>query len=89
MLDEETTLRTKAERAVATRLQGSCQVPLAVYAVVQENRLHVTGLVGTPDGLSVLRSEAEGEPSRVDDLSATVAEQLLEQGADKIIASLS
>lgn len=89
MLDEETALRTRAERAVATRLQGSCQVPLAVYALMIEGQLKILGLVGTPDGLTILRSEADGDPSRVDDLSAAVADDLLEQGADKIIAALS
>ena len=49
----------------------------------------MTGLVGTPDGLSVLRSEAEGYSSEVDYLAARVAEHLLEQGADQIIASLA
>ena len=89
LLDPETALRTTAERSVATRLQGSCQVPLAVYAVVQDGRLSITGLVGTPDGLTVLRSEAEGSTTAANYLAARVAEQLLEQGADRIIASLS
>jgi len=89
LLDPETALRTRAERSVATRLQGSCQVPLAVFATAKDNHLQVTGLVGTPDGLSVLRSEAEGFSSEVDYLAARVAEHLLEQGADQIIASLS
>jgi hydroxymethylbilane synthase len=89
LLDPETALRTRAERAVATRLQGSCQVPLAVFATTKSSHLQVTGLVGTPDGLSVLRSEAEGYSSEVDYLAARVAEHLLEQGADQIIASLS
>jgi len=89
LLDPETALRTRAERSVATRLQGSCQVPLAVYATVNDNRLHIAGLVGTPDGQSVLRSEAEGYPGEVDYLSTLLAEHLLEQGAGAIIASLS
>jgi hydroxymethylbilane synthase len=89
LLDPETALRTRAERSVATRLQGSCQVPLAVFATTTSSHLQVTGLVGTPDGLSVLRSEAEGYSSEVDYLAARVAEHLLEQGADQIIASLS
>lgn len=89
LLDPETALRTRAERSVATRLQGSCQVPLAVFATTKSSHLQVTGLVGTPDGLSVLRSEAEGFSSEVDYLAARVAEHLLEQGADQIIASLS
>ena len=88
LLDSQTALRTHAERAVATRLQGSCQVPLAVYAVIENGRLHISALVGTPDGLTVLRSEVEGDPAEVESLSAKVAQDLLEQGADKIIAAL-
>ena len=89
LLDPKTALRTPAERAVATRLQGSCQVPLAVFATMKRSQMKLTGLVGTPDGLSVFRSEAEGFSSEVDYLAARVAEHLLEQGADQIIASLS
>jgi hydroxymethylbilane synthase len=88
LLDHETALRTRAERAVATQLQGSCQVPLAVYARMQEGQLHISGLVGTADGLTILRSDIAGAPADVDQLSANVAEHLLGQGADKIIASL-
>ena len=62
---------------------------MAVFATTKSSHLQVTGLVGTPDGLSVLRSEAEGYSSEVDYLAARVAEHLLEQGADQIIASLS
>jgi hydroxymethylbilane synthase len=89
LLDPDTALRTRAERTVATRLEGSCQVPLAVFATLNDSQLHVSGLVGTPDGRSVLRSEAEGYSTEVDYLAARVAEHLLEQGADKIIAALS
>jgi hydroxymethylbilane synthase len=89
LLDADTALRTRAERAVATQLQGSCQVPLAVFAVTENDHLHISGLVGTPDGLTVLRSEAEGSQSEVDSLATKVARDLLAQGADEIIAARS
>ena len=89
LLHPDTALRTQAERSVATLLQGSCQVPLAVFAQTSDSQLNITGLVGTPDGQTVLRSEISGEATQVDCLSAKVAEDLLRQGADQIIASLS
>jgi hydroxymethylbilane synthase len=89
LLDDDTALRTRAERAVATRLQGSCQVPLAVYADLSGGRLTITALVGTPDGTTVVRSGVEGRPADVDELAETVALDLLGQGADRIIAALS
>jgi hydroxymethylbilane synthase len=89
LLHPDTALRTQAERSVATLLQGSCQVPLAVFAQTSDKQLHITGLVGTPDGQTVLRSEISGEAAQVKSLSAKVAEDLLRQGADQIIASLA
>jgi hydroxymethylbilane synthase len=81
-------LRTRAERTVATALQGSCQVPLAVYAELKEDDLSISALVGMPDGSRVLRSDRSGRSTEVDALSSAVADDLLRQGADKIIESL-
>jgi len=74
---------------VATQLQGSCQVPLAVFARMQDGHLHVSALVGTPDGKEVLRSDIEGAAEEVDALSFSIALDLLEQGADRIISALA
>ena len=86
--DPGTVLRTRAERAVATALQGSCQVPLAVFAENEGQEFRVSGMVGMPDGSRVLRAESRGHPAQADALAAQVAGKLLEQGADRIIAAL-
>src|SRR5690606_22290776 len=39
-----------AERAVSRVLGGSCQVPLAAFAEVQDDTIRVRALVGEPDG---------------------------------------
>jgi hydroxymethylbilane synthase len=87
--DADAVLRTRAERAVATALHGSCQVPLAVFANILSGELRISAMVGTPDGSSVLRAESGGAPERVDELAAEVATDLIGQGADRIIAALS
>ena len=89
LLHPDTALRTQAERAVAALLQGSCQLPLAVFAQTSDSQLHIMGLVGTPDGQTVLRSEISGEAAEVESLSSKLAQDLLHQGADQIIASLT
>jgi len=86
--DDDAALRTRAERAVATALQGSCQVPLAVFAEQRNGVLTVSGMVGMPDGSRVLRADASGLPTKVDEVAATVARDLIGQGADRIIAEL-
>jgi len=86
--DAEASLRTRAERAVATALEGSCQVPLAVYAALEDDRLDLNALVGTPDGTEVLRAQASGPVSDLDRIAEGVSKELLAQGAGRIIAAL-
>lgn len=86
--DADAVLRTRAERAVATSLQGSCQVPLAVFAENQKGEFRVSGMVGTPDGRQLLRAESHGAPEQATELAAAVAADLIGQGADRIIAAL-
>jgi len=86
--DADTMLRTRAERAVATALHGSCQVPLAVFADFDREQLRISALVGMPDGSRSVRAERSGPLAEVDRLSAAVAHDLISQGADRIIAAL-
>lgn len=87
---EPTALRVTAERAMNQRLQGGCQVPIACYAEYVtpadgEQRLWLRGLVGNPDGSLLLRAEAQAPPSRARQLGEAVAEELLAQGAARIL----
>jgi hydroxymethylbilane synthase len=86
--DHDAVLRTRAERAVASALEGSCQVPLAVYATVDGGNLGLSGLVGTPDGSRILRSDHSGPVGEPDAVAAAVSADLLGQGAGEIIAAL-
>ena len=87
--DADAARRTRAERAVATALQGSCQVPLAVFAEMREGEFCVSGMVGMPDGSQVLRAESRGATESADALAAQVAADLVDQGAVAIIAALA
>ena len=89
LMDAEAVVRTRAERAVATLLHGSCQVPLAVFAEVDAGRLSIRSMVGTPDGSRILHASAEGPEVETDSLASAVANDLLKQGAGEIIAALS
>jgi len=86
--DPDAVLRTRVERAVATALQGSCQVPLAVFAQLDGDALQISGMVGMPDGSKVLRGDRAGPSAEADSLSGALADDLLGQGAGRIIASL-
>ncbi|GAA6131428.1 hydroxymethylbilane synthase [Halopseudomonas sabulinigri] len=85
MNDEDSALRVRAERALNTRLNGGCQVPIACYAERENGSLWLRGLVGDPDGTTLLRAEARGSEADPESLGIAVAEDLLSQGAQAIL----
>jgi hydroxymethylbilane synthase len=78
----------RAERAVLRRLGGGCQVPIAAHAVIKEDNLRIYGLVANLDGTQVIRAQTEGPASDPEARGATVAEDLLRQGARAILDAL-
>jgi len=78
----------KAERALNKHLQGGCQVPIACYAVLEGEDLYLRGLVGAVDGTEILRAESRSNRQDAEALGISVAEDLLSQGADKILAEV-
>ncbi|NQX60914.1 hydroxymethylbilane synthase [Paenibacillus qinlingensis] len=89
---EPTALAVRAERAFLGRLNGGCQVPLGAYASVENSSgedaplLTLTGMVGTPDGVTMLKETASGNDPEA--LGALVADKLIAQGAEKILAEV-
>ncbi|MEW8013678.1 MAG: hydroxymethylbilane synthase [Candidatus Sedimenticola endophacoides] len=86
--DEETAICVAAERAMNNRLMGGCQVPIGGYAVLNHGRLYMRGLVGEPDGTHIMRAEVSGTPDQAEALGIALAEELLGQGADQVLAHL-
>lgn len=86
----ETALRVEAERAMNRRLEGGCQVPIAGFAEINDGQVHLRGLVGAPDGTQVIRAEgrAQADLEAARALGRKVAEDLLGQGADRILSDV-
>lgn len=84
-----TALCVQAERAMNRRLQGGCQVPIAGFATLDNQQLILNALVGSLDGQSVLRYQAQTtDLSTIEQLGENVADGLLAQGADKVLAAV-
>ena len=86
--DTQTGLCVAAERAMNTRLNGGCQVPIAGFAQIQGQKVFMRGLVGNPDGSVLYRAERTGELEHSEEMGRIIAEDLLAQGADKILQAL-
>jgi hydroxymethylbilane synthase len=86
---DESSACVEAERAMSRALAGSCTVPLGAYACMHGNQLHIIGFVASVDGGEMVRAETAGAPSTAEALGKQLAQMLIDQGADRILAALN
>ena len=84
----QTATRVSAERAMNARLNGGCQVPIGSFAEIEHDKLTLRGLVGSPDGQTLLYACASGPLTDAIALGQQVADNLLSQGAGAILQAL-
>ncbi len=90
LINDPVTERTvAAERAYLARLNGGCQVPIGAYATWQDDGsglIQLTGIVGTPDGETMLKESLSGQDPQL--VGERLAEALINRGADRILAQM-
>ncbi len=86
--DPTSVVTTAAERAVAARLNASCQSPVASFAELDGNTLTVRALVASEDGQTIIRASISGDGSNAVALGEAAAEQLLAEGAGDLLQAL-
>lgn len=79
----------EAERAFAARLGGSCQSPIAGYAMLAGDRIELRGFVGSPDGRKVFEDRIDGAAGDAEKLGTELAERLLAAGAEPLLRALA
>ncbi len=84
----DTSDRIHAERALNHQLQGGCQVPIAGYAQLDADTLHLEALVGEPDGSIIVSGNISGHRSDAETLGRTLADDLFSRGAREILERL-
>ncbi|WP_159016953.1 hydroxymethylbilane synthase [Cognatiluteimonas profundi] len=83
--DASTRICVDAERAMNRALHGSCHVPVAAYARLDGDKLHLAGLVGDAADGRCVRAEATGQRDAPAALGRDVAAQLLALGAREML----
>lgn len=89
----KTRLCVLTERAMNRALEGGCQVPIAGFAVIEDDILTLRGRVGSVDGKTLLKvqqsckltGETQLDEQAAEQLGIDVAHELLMQGADDIL----
>lgn len=82
-----TRICVEAERAMNRTLHGSCQVPVAAYAQLDGDRLCLHGMVGSASDGQAVRAYGEAPGEEADALGRRVGRDLLERGAEALIAA--
>ncbi len=80
--------RALAERTVSRVLGGSCQVPLAAYAQINDDQISIEALVAEPDGSHLVRARGTAPVGQAVSLGEQVARELLDKGAQAILSRL-
>ncbi|KIF78802.1 porphobilinogen deaminase [Streptomyces sp. 150FB] len=89
--DERTTTEVGAERAMLRGLRGHCNSPIAGHChTLPDGRLSLRGIVFDADGSAFVASHlvSEDPDHSGEALGRRVCDDLLRQGADRIIASI-
>lgn len=86
--DASCAARVTAERAMNRTLGGGCQVPIAGFAELDGDELQLRALVASIDGRQVLRAHGRAPRNNGESLGRMVAEDLLSQGAERILAEV-
>jgi len=88
LADHDTMVVASAERAVARVLEATCQVPLAVHAVLDSGTIWLRSVISSTDGKRSVQAAGEAPASDAVALGERIAADLLKNGAGKIIAGL-
>lgn len=83
--DENTFMCTAAERAVSRALGGSCQVPLAAYATIEGETMHLRALIGDHTTGEMVSTEVTGQKREFEAIAKEAVENLMAQGAARFV----
>ena len=83
---EATEMACRAERAFLKGLGGGCLVPIAAHAKFAGTTLTLKGLVASTDGDEIVRGSVAGPSQEAERLGHQLAEELIAEGADQILA---
>ena len=86
--DEANAAVATAERACVAALNAGCTAPVAVWCRAAGEGLRCDGLVASIDGSEVLRASADGAAAQARGLGQRVADSLLAQGAERVLAEV-
>ncbi len=86
-LDHEHTRKcVEAERAFMRTLEGGCQVPIAAYAVIENDEILLQARIANPDGSQTINAQYISK--NAEQCGINLANEMLKKGAKEILDAL-
>jgi len=87
LADLETTTCVRAERSLAKALEGSCQMPIAAFAELNDGHLRLQALLGDDAARRHVRAELSGRADQAEALGFALAQKLRELAIAQLLVS--
>ena len=87
--DAETCAAVKVERDFLQTVQGSCQIPVGVFAQIEGEKISVRAVIASLDGKKFVKDSAVTELKNIDDFGKNFAQKLLNDGGREILSALT
>ncbi|ANZ22814.1 porphobilinogen deaminase [Buchnera aphidicola (Diuraphis noxia)] len=81
-------IEINAERAFCRKLNAGCHIPIGSYAIIKKNQIWLRGLVGSPNGETILKGEKIGRYNTGEKMGYSLAKELLQNGAQNILNNI-
>lgn len=75
----------RAERAMVTKLEWGCEVPIAAFATIDNSTIKLSGRVGSTDGSTLITSHIKGAAKQGIELGIQLANDLINKGAKQLL----
>ncbi|MDR0467284.1 MAG: hydroxymethylbilane synthase [Campylobacteraceae bacterium] len=83
--DKKSVIETRVERDFIAKLNGGCQVPIGINAVLDKDSIFVSAIVGLPDGTNCLHIEHKDSVENYEGIGSKLADIFIEKGAKEIL----
>ena len=83
--DDATMMATTIERDFVDSLDGGCQVPIGVNAVVHGDDVSIKVILGLPDGTEILRESTMAKTSDYKTIGRIMGQDMISKGAKELL----
>ena len=80
---------TDTERAFLRIVEGGCQVPIGVFAKIEDNKITAEAIIASIDGQRIIRDKISGDISSAEAIGENLANKLLDAGGREILSLLA